>query len=343
MMLAGWINRHQQDVIEYLKTENKILREKLGRKRILLNDEQRKKLAVLGKRLGRKVLLEACCAFSPDTILKWHRKLVAMKYDSSGNRKAGRPQISDELKRLIIKIAQANRSWGYIRLQGQLKYLGYRVSHKTIAKILKEYGLEPSPDRAKRMTWNDFIKAHWQSLAAIDFFTTEIYTLKGLTRYMVLIVIDYTTRKVEVAGIIQQAHGQWMKQIAASLTDPLRGFLKDKKCLIHDRDPLFTKGFIKILRSAGIRTVKTLPLAPNLTPFVERFIRSIKSECLDRMLIFGERHLHYIIEEYVKHYHQERPHQGIDNNIIEPPPQGRGQITCHERLGGLLKSYRRAA
>lgn len=342
MMLAGWVNKHQQDVIEYLKTENMILREKLGGKRILLNDDQRKKLAVLGKRLGRKVLLEACCAFSPDTILKWHRKLIAMKYDSSKNRKVGRPQISDELKRLIIKIAQANRSWGYIRLQGQLKYLGYKVSHKTIARILKEHGLEPSPDRAKRTTWNDFIKAHWQSLAAIDFFTTEIYTLKGLTRYMVLVVIDYSTRKIEVAGIIQQANGEWMKQIATNLIDPFCGFLKDKKCLVHDRDPLFTKDFIQILSSAKIKTVKTLPLAPNLTPFVERFIRSIKSECLDKMLIFGERHLNYIIDEYVKHYHQERPHQGLENNIIEPPPQGGGDIVCHERLGGLLKHYRRA-
>lgn len=343
MMLAGWLNRHQQDVIEYLKAENKILREKLGKKRILLNNEQRKKLAVLGKRLGREVLAEARCVFSPDTILKWHRKLVAMKYDSSRNRKAGRPQISDELKRLIVKIAQANRSWGYIRLQGQLKYLGYKVSHKTIARILKEHGLEPSPDRAKGTTWNDFIKAHWQSLAAIDFFTTEIYTLKGLTRYMVLVVLDYATRKVEAAGIIQQAHGEWMKQIGRNLVDPFRGFLKGKKCLIHDRDPLFTKDFTKILHSTGINTIKTLPLAPNLTPFVERFIRSIKSECLDRMLIFGEKHLHYIIEEYVKHYHQERSHQGIDNNIIEPSLQGKGEIICNERLGGLLKSYRRAA
>jgi transposase InsO family protein len=134
-----------------------------------------------------------------------------------------------------------------------------------------------------------------------------------------------------------------MKQMARNLTDFSHGFLKGKKCLIHDRDPLFTKDFTKIFRSSGIKTLKTLPCAPNLTPFVERFIRSIKSECLDRMLIFGERHLHYIIEEYVKHYHQERPHQGIDNNIIEPQPQGKGEITCDERLGGLLKSYRRAA
>lgn len=343
MMLSGWINRQQQEAIEYLKEENRILREKLGSKRILLNDSQRRRLAILGRRIGRKALTEVCCVFSPDTILKWHSKLVAMKYDGSQNRsKYGRPQITDELRNLIIKIARANRGWGFIRIQGHLKYLGYKVSHKTVSNTLREYGLEPEPDRKRRTTWNEFIKAHWQSLAAIDFFTTEIYTLNGLTRYMVLVVIDYATRKVEVAGIVQQANGEWMKQIARNLTDPFLGFLSGKKYLIHDRDKLFTMDFAGILRLSGVKTVKTLPLAPNLTPYVERFIRSIKSECLDRMLILGERHLEYVVNEYLQHYHHERPHQGIGNDMIEPHPQGGGEIICHERIGGLLKSYRRA-
>jgi len=344
MMLAGWINQQQQEAIEYLKEENRILREKLGSKRILLNDSQRRRLAILGKGIGRKTLTEVCCVFSPDTILKWHRKLVARKYDGSPNRsKYGRPQITDELRNLIIKIAQANRGWGSIRIQGQLKYLGYKVSHKTISNILKEYGIEPEPNRKRRTTWNEFIKSHWQSLAAIDFFTTEIYTLNGLTRYMVLVVIDYATRRVEIAGIVQQANGTWMKQMARNLTDPFQGFLNGKKYLIHDRDTLFTADFVEILRLSGVKTVKTQPLSPNLTPYIERFIRSIKSECLDRMLIFGERHLEYIANEYLQHYHNERPHQGIGNDMIDPTSQGEGEIVCHERLGGLLKSYRRAA
>jgi len=342
-MLAGWINRHQQDVIEYLKTGNTILRDKFGNKRIILTDEQKRLLAVSGKKLGRKVLSEICCAFSPDTILKWHRKLIAAKYDGSRNRKAGRPRVSERLERLVIEIARHNRGWGYLRIAGQLKYLGYRISHGTIADIMKRYGLEPSPNRLKKTTWKEFIKSHWESLAAIDFFTIEIYTLKGLTRYMILVIIDYSTRKVEVAGIIQQAYGDWMKQMAKNLTDPLGGFLKDKAYLIHDRDPLFTEEFREMLESSGIKTVRTLPMAPNLTPFVERFIKSIKSECLNRMLIFGEAHLEYCIGQYCLHYHHERPHQGLDNNMIEPSPQGIGEIICHERIGGLLKSYRRAA
>ena len=344
IMLAGWINRQQQDAIEYLKEENKILREKIGPNRILLNDSQRRRLAILGKKVGRKMLTEVCSVFSPATILKWHFKLVAMKYDGSQHRKKyGRPQITDELRNLIIKLARANRDWGAIRIQGQLKYLGYKVCPKTISNVLKKHGLQPDPDYKRQTTWNEFVKSHMQSLAAIDFFSVEIYTLSGLTRYMVLVVIDYASRKVEIAGIIEQANGQWMKQIAKNLTDPIDGFLKGKKYLIHDRDTLFTKEFREILKSADKKPLRTPPLSPNLNPFIERFIRSIKSECLNRMLIFGERHLEYLTHQYVQHYHGERAHQGLDNEIIEPLPQGESEIVCHERLGGLLKFYRRAA
>jgi len=322
VMLAGWINRQQQEAIEYLKEENRILREKLGGKRILLTDRQRRRLAILGKRLGRELLGQVCCAFSPDTLLKWHRKLVAKKYDGSKNRsKYGRPRISDELKQLIIDMARDHKHLGCRKLHGYLKYLGLKVSSATISRVLREHGIEPSPLRPERTSWNEFIKAHWESLAAIDFFSVEVYTVLGLTRYMVL----------------------FSMQMARNLTDPFDGFLKDKKYLVTDRDPLFTKDFRMILKAVGIKTVKTSVASPNLNPFAERFVRSIKSECLNKMLIFGERHLRYVIENYVDHYHTERPHQGIGNNIIEPPPQGDGRIVCHERLGGLLKCWRRAA
>ena len=268
-MLAGWINREQQQIIEYLKAENNILKEELlkatGKKRILLNDSQHRRLAILGKKLGRGVLSQISGAFSPDTLLKWHRKLIARKYDGSKNRgKGGRPRISDYLKQLIIDMAKDNKHLGCRKLHGFLKYLGLKVSPATISRVLKEHGIEPSPKRPERTSWNEFIKAHWESLAAIDFFTTEIYTLGGLVRYMVLVVIDYKTRKVEIAGIIPQAYGDWMKQIARNLTDPIEGFLKDKKYLIHDWDPLFTKEFKAILRAGGIRCVKTTVACPNM-------------------------------------------------------------------------------
>ena len=147
VMLAGWLNRHQQNVIEYLREENTILREKLGKKRIILNDNQRMRLARLGKRLGRKVLADVCCIFSPDTVLKWHRYLVARKYDGSGNRGPGRKKTPKKLEQLIIMLARKNKTWGSRRIKGTLKYLGYKVCHTTIDKILKRNGYDPSPDR----------------------------------------------------------------------------------------------------------------------------------------------------------------------------------------------------
>lgn len=342
IMLAGWVNRHQQDAIEYLKAENKILRDKLGKKRIILNDEQKRYLAVLGRKLGRKVLSDICCAISPDTLLRWHRDLIAKKYDGSKNRKTGRPRLSEKLEKLILKIAKHNRGWGYTRIVGQLQYLGFKVSHQTVGNIIKKYGLQPSPDRLKKTTWTEFVRSHWESLAAIDFFTCEVYTIKGLQKYMVLVAIEYSTRKVQITGIVEQAYGSWMEQMARNLSDPFAGFLRDKRYLVHDRDTLFTKAFRRILKASGIKTIRTTPMSPNLTPVIERFIRSIKAECLNKMLIFGEAHLKYVVSSYIDHYHQERPHQGIGNQIIDPLPQGDGEIICQERLGGLLKSYRRA-
>ena len=240
-------------------------------------------------------------------------------------------------------MAKDNKHLGGKTLHGFLKYLGINVSPSTINRILREHGIEPNPNRPEKTTWNEFVKRQFSSLAGIDFFNKEIYSKHGLIRYMVLVVIDYKTRKIEIAGIIPQANGDWMKQIARNLTDPINGFLRNKKYLIHDRDPLFTEAFRDIIRSAGIKPVKTTVASPNLNPFVERFVSSIKTECLNNILIFGESHLRYVISEYMTFYHQERPHQGIGNNIIDPQPQGKGEIVCHERLGGLLKSYRRAA
>ena len=344
-MLAGWINRQQTEVIEYLLEENKILREKFGNKRILLNDCQRRRLAVLGKRLGRKVLSQFCTSFSPDTVLRWHRELVARKYDGSKKRgKHGRPRISEEIRQLILDMAEECRHFGCKKITGYLKYLGYKVSRSTVRRVLIEHGIDPNPNRPVKTTWREFIQAHWESLAATDFFTVEVYTLQGLIRYMVLFVIDYATRKVEIAGIIPQANGNWMQQIARNLSNPIDGFLKDKRYLIHDRDPLFTEKFSEILRFTGIKTVKISPKSPNMTPYAERFVRTIKSECLNKMLIFGEAHLRHTVLTYCDYYHHRRPHQGLDNNMIEPLPQDAdGKIVLEQQLGGLLKSYRRVA
>ena len=242
-----------------------------------------------------------------------------------------------------IRVLAEGQERGIIHKYLRTKDL-FHVSATTISRVLRAHGIDPCDERPERTTWNEFIKSHWDSLAAIDFFHKDIWTAHGLVRYMVLVVIDYKTRKVQIAGIIPQANGDWMKQMARNLTDPIDGFLKGKKYLVHDWDSLFTEAFKGILKAGGITCKKTSVACPNMNPFVERFVRSIKHECLNKMLIFGESHLRYCVNEYIEHYHTERPHQGIGNNIIEPQPQPKdGEIICHERLGGLLKSYRRAA
>ncbi len=176
IILVGWVHRQQQQAIEYLRTENQVLKEKFGKKRILLNDNQRRRLAVKGKVLGRKALQQIATIVTPDTILRWHRKLVAKKWDYSNRRqkKPGRPRIRQIIVDLILRFAKENPTWGFDRIQGSLANVGYQISDTTIGNILKQHGIEPAPDRERQTTWNTFLKAHWDVLAAIDFTTVEV-------------------------------------------------------------------------------------------------------------------------------------------------------------------------
>ncbi|WP_154931626.1 helix-turn-helix domain-containing protein [Gimesia maris] len=164
IIIAGWVNRQQQEVIEYLRTENQVLKAKHGEKRILLNDDQRRRLAVKGKILGRKRLEQVGTLFTPDTILRWHKKLVTRKWDCSkrGKRKSGRPRLPDEVKQLVIRIAKENSSWGYDRNAGAVVNVGYKISDESVRIILKKQGIEPAPDRKRQTTWSMFLKAHWE-------------------------------------------------------------------------------------------------------------------------------------------------------------------------------------
>src|SRR5205814_6365556 len=173
----------QQQVIEYLRTENQVLREKLGKRHILLDDNQRRRMAVKEKVLGRKLLTQVGTLFTPDTILRWHQLLVARKWDYSGRRqkKPGRASFSQEIRDLVVRIAQENPSWGYDRIQGALANLGHEISDTSVANILKEHGIEPAPRRRRTTTWKTFLQAHWEVLAAVDFTTVEVWTKNGLT------------------------------------------------------------------------------------------------------------------------------------------------------------------
>ena len=237
---SGWMNHRQQPVIDYLREENRVLREQLGGRRVRLNDDQRRRLAVRAKALGRKILAEVATIVTPETLLGWHRKLIAQKYDGTAHRAPGRPRAAAEIESLVVRMAEENRDWGYRRIEGALSNLGHELARSTITQILERHGIEPAPERSRKTTWKEFLSRHWELIVAADFFTVEVWTRRGLQRFIVLFFIDLSTRKVEIAGIAQVANGLWMSQIARNLTDSENGILSGKRDLIHDRDPLFT-------------------------------------------------------------------------------------------------------
>ena len=211
LILTGWINRRQQAAIEYLLTENRILRENLGKSRILLNDDRRRRLAVQGKALGRKMLKELANIVTPDTILRWHRELVSRHWDYSGRRmKVGRPSVSEEVVELVLRMARENPTWGYDRIQGALANLGHRISDSTVANILKQHGIEPAPERKRQTTWQTFLKTHWDVLASVDFTTIEVWTKKGLVTYYLLFFMEIATRRVHFAGLTAHPEEDWL-------------------------------------------------------------------------------------------------------------------------------------
>jgi putative transposase len=242
-------------------------------------------------------------------------------------------------------MAEENPGWGYTRIRGALANLGHEIGRGTIAEILKQAGMEPAPERERKTAWAEFLRAHWDVMGATDFFTVEVWTLRGLVRYHVLFVIRLSTREVNIAGIVLEPDGEWMKQGARNLTDCVDGFLSGYRYLIHDRSTLFTKEFQMILESAGVKSVRLPPRSPNLNAYAERFVRSIKEECLSRMILIGEGSLRRAVDQFCEHYHRERNHQGLGNKIIEPEfcTDGAGGVQCRERLGGLLRYYYRDA
>ena len=269
LTVCGWVSRRQQAVIDYLLEENKVLRELHGGRRLRLTDAQRRRLARKGKVLGRKALSEVCGIVTPDTILRWYRKLVAAKYDGSAKRAPGRPKTRQELRDLVLRMAKDNPRWGYTRLVGALANLGHELGRTTVKRILAEEGIMPAPERSKGTRWSTFLRAQWDAIAGADFFAVEVLSLFGLTRYFVFFVMELQTRRVHVAGIVHQPHGRWMMQIGRSLIDEVDGFLRDKRFLILDRDPVYTAAFRRLLDGAGVRVVRLPARSPNLNAFAE--------------------------------------------------------------------------
>jgi putative transposase len=339
--LVGWLDQRQQQAVAYLTEENRILRGHV-RGRLRLTDEERQRLARHGHQLGRRRLSEIATIVTPDTILRWHRQLIARKW-TCAKRRGGRPGVLVEIRRLVLRMAEENPTWGYTRILGALKNVGHRVSRSTIARIQKAAGVPPVPERPT--SWQTFLRAHWGAIAGADFFTTEVWTWRGLVTVYTVFVLDLASRRVHIVGSTPHPDERFMRQVTRTLTAADDSVLGDRHVLICDRDAKWSAVVRARLGEAGIRMVQTPYQAPNANAYAERFVRSIKEECLDRVIPFGEGHLRRTIAEYVQHYHRERNHQGIENTLIEgaPATDPVGRIRRRPRLGGVLNYYERAA
>jgi len=333
---------------EYLAAENRILKAQL-KNPLRLTDAERMTLAEIAHRLGRKALEDVANAAKPDTIMGWYRRLVARKFDGSKSRRyPGRPRIDDEIEQWVVRMAKENSDWGYDRIVGAMANLGYRLSDQTVGNILQRHGIPPAPERKRTTTWADFIRAHMAVLAGTDFFSVEVLTLRGLVTYYVLFFIHLDSRRVEVAGITRHPNEAWMKQIARNVTMDEWGFLESRRYLIHDRDTKYCQSFRDIIETGDVKTLPLPARSPNLNAFAERWVKSVKDECLSKLILFGEASLRRTLREYLVHYHVERNHQGKDNVLLFPAAMkamnhGDGSVGCKERLGGLLKYYHREA
>ena len=344
--ITGLVNQELLLQNEYLAAENRILRAHLPA-RLRLSDPERATLAEIGKRLGRKALAQVACVAKPDTILGWYRRLVAAKFDGSRYRSyPGRPRISPEVEALIVRFARENPSWGYDRIAGSLSNLGHDVSDQTVGNVLRRHGIAPAPKRSQMTTWKEFIRSHMAVLAGIDFFTGEVLTWRGLVAYYVLFFLRLETRRLTLGGVTQHPTTAWMEQMARNVTDQ-EGGLQSVRYVLHDRDAKFCELFDTLLKAGGVTALRLPARSPNLNAFAERWVRSVKQECLSRLILFGEASLQRALKEFIAHYHFERPHQGKGNVLLFPAAGERsrekGPVICRERLGGLLKYYARAA
>jgi len=351
---ASAINDRMQRRQEYLKAEIAALRQLLasatGTNRLRFTPEQRRRLAVAGKALTVEERRACCHIVSPATILAWFRDLGARKYDSSKVRRQGRPRKSDELRVLVVKMATENPGWGYTKLRDALRTgLKIEVSRTTVANILAEEGLEPAPERKKKRTWKAFLKAHWETLYCADFFTVEALGMNGTVRYLVFFVMHVKSRAVEIGGIVANPTGEWMKQVGRNLLDREEGFLRGATHLILDRDPVYATCFTELLKRGGVKVVQIPAQSPNCNAHAERFVRTIREECLEHFVIFGERHLRHLVREFVAHYQGERFHQGLGGQLIKPAEDpsndngAGGTVRRRSRLGGMLNFYHRRA
>jgi putative transposase len=338
LILFGRSERAKEVEILVLRHELQVLRRQVGRPR--LRSADRVLLAALGRFLPRP------CSFlvQPATLLRWHRDLVRRRWTYEG-RRPGRPPLLAETRQLILRLAAENPSWGYKRIHGELVGLGIGLSPSSVWNVLQRHGIEAAPRRAS-VSWREFLRQQAAVILECDFFTVESLWLR---RFYVLFFIELSRRRVYLAGVTAHPDGAWVVQQARNLIMTLAEQGQSHRILVRDRDKKFTAAFDEVFRSEGLRPIRAPVAAPRAKAHAERWVGSVRRECLDRILIVSRRQLETVLREYVAYYNTHRPHRSLDQQPpllkTKPgsPPDHEWPVRRRDRLGGLLHEYELAA
>jgi transposase InsO family protein len=338
------IRLHRMDAVAkdaeilVLRHQLAVLKRQVAHPRLTWSD--RALLSALAHLIPRE--LWASFLITPDTILRWHRALVRQRW-TYPRRRPGRPALTQETVELIVRLARENPRWGYLRIVGELKKLGIAVSKTSVAAVLRHHRLPPAPRRSGP-SWSEFLRAQAKGILATDFFTVDTVTLR---RFYVLFVIEIDRRRVHLLGVTANPNGPWVAHVARNFASDLEGAGRHFRFLVRDRDSKFTASFDTVLASIGIETIRTPVASPRANAFAERFVRTIRQDCLDHLLVVSRRHLEAVLAEYVSHYNEARPHRSLDLDQPLPRPATStavdGNVIRRDVLGGIVHEYERAA